>query len=311
MSAPEPKTNLGASVRQRLLNLSQQRGDAFDLLLARFAVERLLFRLTQSAHADRFLLKGAMLFAVWADGMHRPTRDVDLLGFGSDDIGVIGKIFRELCELSVPPDGVEFLSASVRVSPIREQANYGGLRVQLEARLAGARIPVQVDIGFGDAVTPEPETVTFPGLLDFSAPVIRAYPIYTVVAEKTEAMVVLGEVNSRMKDFYDLRFMAARFEFDGAPLVRALRATFARRATPWPTGIPVGLSDAFAADRERALRWTAFLKRNGLPTVAFSTVITDIRSFVGPALTAASDASETRFPEHWTPGAGWRPHASN
>ena len=301
-----PKANLPASVRQRLLNLSQARGEAFDLVLVRFAVERLLFRLSQSPSADRFLLKGAMLFAVWADGMHRPTRDVDLLGFGSDDSVVICAIFRELCELSVPPDGVEFSASSVRVSPIREDARYSGLRVQLEARLAGARIPVQVDIGFGDAVTPAPEAITFPALLDFAAPILRAYPIYTVVAEKTEAMVSLGEANTRMKDFYDLRFLATRFEFDKTQLVESLRATFTRRVTLLPTGVPVSLTDDFSANRERAIRWRAFLRRNGLGEVEFSTAMSEVSAFIGPVLIAAADAPNAELSGRWVPGSGWR-----
>lgn len=300
------KSNLPASVRQRLLNLSQTRGEAFDLVLVRFAVERLLFRLSQSPFADRFLLKGAMLFAVWSDGLHRPTRDVDLLGFSADDSGGIGAIFRELCGLNVQPDGVEFIATSVKVSSIREDVRYGGLRVQLEARLAGARIPVQVDIGFGDAVTPAPETVTFPPLLDFTAPVLRAYPIYTVVAEKTEAMVSLGEANTRMKDFYDLRFLAAGFEFDGPQLVEALRATFARRATPLPTGAPVTLTEDFATNQVRTTRWRAFLQRNGLAEVEFSAVMGEVRAFVGPALSAAADSSKAGLNGRWVPGSGWR-----
>jgi hypothetical protein len=195
-----------------------------------------------------------MLFAVWADEIHRPTRDVDLLGFGSTESADILKIFRTVCAIPVTPDGINFSDTSVQVEPIREEARYGGVRVQLEARLAGARIPVQVDIGFGDAVTPEPETVTFPALLDFAAPVLRAYPIYSVVAEKTEAMVALGEVNTRMKDFYDLRFLAARYEFDGRLLVEALQATFKRRVTPWPVDVPVNVvAAAFRHTASRAL----------------------------------------------------------
>jgi hypothetical protein len=297
-------TNLSASVRQRLINLSKTRGEAFDLVLARFAIERLLYRLTKSAYADNFLLKGAMLFAVWADEIHRPTRDVDLLGFGSTESADILKIFRTVCAIPVTPDGINFSDTSVQVEPIREEARYGGVRVQLEARLAGARIPVQVDIGFGDAVTPEPETITFPALLDFAAPVLRAYPIYSVVAEKTEAMVALGEVNTRMKDFFDLGFLAARYEFDGMLLFEALQATFKRRVTPWPVDLPVSLQEEFSSDRERGIRWRAFLRKSGLTEIGFPSVMTDVREFIGPAL-AATDAQQLAG-RRWIPGQGWQ-----
>jgi hypothetical protein len=196
-------------VRQRLLELSRKRGEPFDLILTRYGIERLLYRLGMSPYADRFLLKGAMLFRVWEDSSHRPTRDLDLLDFGSAEASDLESIFREVCSLSAEPDGLLFMPASVKARPIREEAVYGGIRVTLEARLENAKIPIQCDIGFGDAVTPEPEQIEFPALLDFPAPHLRAYPIYTVVAEKLEAMVLLGETKSRMKDFYDIWFESA------------------------------------------------------------------------------------------------------
>jgi hypothetical protein len=220
MSASE-KRNLAASVRQRLLVLGQKRGEPFDLILTRYGIERLLYRLSRSAYADRFLLKGAMLFRVWNDSSHRPTRDVDFLGYGLAETKDLEGIFRELCSLPVDTDGLIFLPLTVNAQPIREEAVYGGIRVTLEARLENAKIPIQCDIGFGDAVTPEPEQVEFPALLDFPAPQLRSYPTYTVVAEKLEAMVLLGEANSRMKDFYDLWFLSQHFEFDGNTLVAA------------------------------------------------------------------------------------------
>lgn len=296
------KPNLPASVRQRLLNLSAKRGEAFDLLLARFAIERLLYRLSRTPHAERFLLKGAMLFAVWMDGSHRPTRDVDLLGFGSDDEGDIACVFKEVCSAVVEDDGLKFLVDTLRVSPIREDAQYSGLRVQLEARLANVRIPVQVDLGFGDAVTPGPETVTFPRLLDFTAPVLRAYPIFTVIAEKTEAMVHLGEANTRMKDFYDVWFLSRRFDFEGQTLVEAERATFARRRTVLPAGLPVALTEAFALSH--APMWDAFLKRNRLGNASFVEVSSTLRHFLGPVLEAA--ARDAAFPQAWQAGVAWQ-----
>ncbi|MFM8764913.1 MAG: nucleotidyl transferase AbiEii/AbiGii toxin family protein, partial [Spartobacteria bacterium] len=220
MSAAE-KRNLAASVRQRLLVLGQKQGEPFDLILMRYGIERLLYRLGRSSHADRFLLKGAMLFRVWRDFSHRPTRDVDLLGFGSTETNDLEEIFRELCLQQVEPDGLLFLPSTVKAELIREQAVYGGIRVTLEARLGNARVPIQCDVGFGDAVTPAPEQIEFPALLDFPAPRLRSYPTYTVIAEKLEAIVLLGETNSRMKDFYDLWFLSREFEFDGNTLVAA------------------------------------------------------------------------------------------
>lgn len=295
------KRNLPASVRQRLLNLSDSTGIAFDLLLIRYAVERLLYRLTQSNHANRFLLKGAMLFSVWMPTAYRPTRDVDLLGFGSDDLNDIKRVFHELCEIPVSGDGLRFDSDSVRVEPIREDARYGGVRVNLLALLANVKISVQVDIGFGDVVTPGPETVQFPALLEFPAPLLRAYPIYTVVSEKFEAMVSLGETNTRMKDFYDVWFLSGHFEFDQRVLRQAIRDTFERRRNSPPELEKVtAFSVAFAEVKQPV--WAAFLKRNALKSPELSVVLDRIRQFLGPVFEMTSGSS---IAGKWTPQKGW------
>jgi len=199
-----PQKNLPASVRQRLLNLSRERGEDFNFTLTRYANERLLYRLARSPYRDQFVLKGAALFQVWSESLYRPTRDVDLLGFGDSTATGIGSVFHELCVLEVEPDGLRLLPDSVRAEEIRDQQEYGGLRVHLMADLDGAQIALQVDVGFGDAVTPGIEEADFPTLLDFPAPHLRTYPRETVIAEKFEAMVRLGIVNTRMKDFYDV-----------------------------------------------------------------------------------------------------------
>lgn len=222
MTIPK-KTNLAASVRHRLLVLSQEKKEPFDLVLMRYSIERLLYRLSRSRYAKQFLLKGAMLFQIWTDSSYRPTRDVDLLGFGPAEASDLKDIFQTLCSLSVEPDGLMFIAETVEVKTIREEATYGGIRVFVEAYLETARIHVQCDVGFGDAVTPRPEMVRFPTLLDFPSPRLYAYPIYTVVSEKLEALARFGEMNSRMKDFYDLWFLSNRFEFDGQTLVGAIR----------------------------------------------------------------------------------------
>lgn len=297
-----PKKNLPASVRQRLLTLSQRRKEPYDLVLVRFGIERLLYRLSRSRHADKFLLKGAMLFAIWSDGTHRPTRDVDLLGFGASDAEELKHLFTELCELSVEPDGLLFLPESVEASPIREEAAYPGIRVTLEARLENARVSIQVDIGFGDIVTPAPEEVRFPALLDFTAPLLRAYPIYTVVAEKLEASVRLGEANTRMKDFFDLWFLSRKFPFDGNLLRDAIARTFARRESEIPKTMPSSFAPDFA-ERKAAI-WAVFVRRNGLGELDMKTALEALRAFGWPALKAARD--QTAFALRWIPEQGWQ-----
>ena len=299
---PEPKRNLPASVRQRLLTLSERRKEPFDLVLVRYGIERLLYRLSRSPHAENFLLKGAMLFAIWSDGTHRPTRDVDLLGFGPHDDETLKTIFTELCRLETEPDGLTFLPESVAAAPIREEAAYPGTRVTLEARLESARIRVQVDIGFGDVVTPAPEEITFPVLLDFPAPHLRAYPIYTVVAEKLEASVRLGEANTRMKDFFDLWFLSRKFPFEGELLKNAITRTFARREMPLSATVPLGLTPEFAT--LKTATWAAFTRRNALAPVEMAATLDAIRAFAWPVMDAAANAAV--FNENWNPSEGWQ-----
>ena len=196
--------NLSASILARLLTLAKQRGDDYNLLLNRFGMERLLARVSTSPHADRFLLKGALLFALWYDTPHRPTKDADLLGFGPDDEANLVATFRDIAAMDLG-DGIVFDPDSVKADAIREDNTYGGTRITLVARIGSARCTLQIDVGFGDAVTPGPQTVAYPTLLgDFPAPTLRAYPVYTVIAEKYQAMVMLGQANSRMKDFFDV-----------------------------------------------------------------------------------------------------------
>jgi len=229
------KKSTAVSVRDRLLQLARRRGEDFQLILTRYGLERLLYRLSQSEYRDRFILNGAVLFTLWDDQPNRATRDVDFLGFGDSDEDAVRDAFRALCKTAVADDGLVLHVDSVRVDPIRDVTEYGGMRVTLLGELAGARIPIQADIGFGDAVTPEPERIEYPTLLGSPAPLLRAYPRETVVAEKYQALVHLGMANSRMKDFYDLWVMTQRFEFDGATLSEAISNTFARRETQSPT----------------------------------------------------------------------------
>jgi hypothetical protein len=245
----------------------------------------LLYRLSQSRHTDRLLLKGVMLFVLWDNRIPRPTRDVDLLGFGDMEVETVTAVFREIAATSVPLDGLEFLPESVRAEEIREGQEYGGIRIKLIARLGTGRISLQVDVGSGDAVSPDPKVADFPALLDFPAPRVRAYPVYTVVAEKFEAIVSLGLRNTRMKDFHDLWFLSRRFDFDGETLHRALLATFGRRKTSLD-GELLPFTAGYISDADRQVQWQGFLTRNGLKgqPIKFPEVMTALRKFIGPIL---------------------------
>lgn len=278
--------NTAASVRARLLAKARTDKQDFNLVLTRYALERLLYRLSISGHADHFLLKGALLFDLWFGIPHRPTRDADLLGFGSAEIPHVEAVFREICAVELD-DGMRFQPDSVHAEEIRKEANYSGVRVTLIGLLDGARCPVQVDVGFGDAVTPGPEAIDYPVLLPgMPAPRLRAYPRYTVIAEKLEALVSLGIANSRMKDYFDLWILSRYTDFDGELLCRAIHATFERRRTPLPDAVPFGLSDEFAQDRQKQTQWQAFLKKNALAELTLDEVVIGLRAFLSSPLNA-------------------------
>ena len=239
-----------------------------------------------------------MLFAIWQDDLFRPTRDLDLLGHGDPDPTTVADSIRSICSVEVPDDGVVFDVAGLEAAPIRDEDEYPGVRVRTGATIAGARLPIQIDVGFGDVITPAAIEIEYPALLDAPAPILRAYPPETVIAEKTEAIVSLGIANSRMKDFYDLWTIAQTFAFEGDDLTEAIRQTFERRRTPLPEQVPVGLSDGFALERET--QWRAFLRRDRLEVapVSFAQIIDDLRVFLQPMLTRAEVAS-------WPPGGPW------
>lgn len=299
------RSNMAASVRSRLTTLAHAQGEAPEYVLTRYALERLLYRLGQSSHANAFILKGALLFVLWEGHPHRATRDLDLLGFGTPDVSRIEQVFRDLCTLPVEDDGLTFLPETVHARPIREQQEYGGIRVLLLAMLGTARLRVQADVGFGDVVTPSAQETDFPTLLDLPQPHLRMYPRETVVAEKFEAMVRLGMTNSRMKDFYDLLILAREFAFDGSTLAAAIRATFARRGTPIPESAPLALTAEFADDNGKQAEWQGFLKRSRLTldTLTLDTVIEELRTFFLPLVAALAAGAE--FMSRWMPGGSW------
>ncbi|MFN5510063.1 MAG: nucleotidyl transferase AbiEii/AbiGii toxin family protein [Burkholderiales bacterium] len=276
--------NVAASVRARLLNVAKAQGVDFNQVLVRFALERILYRMTQSQHADRFLLKGALLFTLWYDMPHRATRDADLLGFGASDFASVAETFRDIAAVAVD-DGVAFDPASVTVEEIRKEAGYGGVRVIIAGELAKARCKTQIDVGFGDAVTPAPVDSVYPVLLDdLPAPKLRAYPTYTVIAEKLHAIALLGMTNSRLKDYFDLSVLLERETLDTDLLAQAIKATFERRGMSVPNEVPMGLTHEFAHDSSRQSLWLAFLKKNELPPEPLPAIVERLRVGLTPAL---------------------------
>jgi predicted nucleotidyltransferase component of viral defense system len=267
-------------------------------------MERFLYRLSKSQFRDSFILKGALLLTAWRAPQSRPTMDIDLMGRIDNSLEHIRVVVEEICGLVVEQDGVEFREETIQIQRIKEDAEYEGARVRLTAMVAKARLVVQIDIGFGDAIVPRPDEIEYPVLLEFPVPKLLAYPRETVVAEKLEAITVLGVLNSRMKDYFDLMLLSQLYEFDGAVLHRAVRATFKRRSTEVEP-LPIGLSDDFALVPGKAAQWKAFLRRSRFETdyANLDGVIRLVRDFAGPVLTAA--VTEDGFQSHWRPGGSW------
>jgi len=298
---------LAQSVQVRLITHAQTIGQDPNLVLSRYAIERLLFRLSASPHADRFVLKGAFMLLVWLGESLRPTRDADVLGFGDLGADAIRSTFADICSMDVAPDGLTFDIDSIRVAPIRHEDAYGGRRVKLTARLGPARIPLQIDIGVGDAVFPRPEWIYYPTLLGMPQPRIRAYQKETAIAEKVHAMITLGSQNSRLRDFFDVHALASRESFDGATLATAVQMTFERRRTKIPSETPIAFTPEFAELDGKRLQWTGFLKRSRLPHANFplETAIVLVSSFAGPII--AGLAAGTTFTGSWPRGGPWHP----
>ena len=284
--------NMGASVRARLLKLSKDRNQPFQLLLTRYVLERLLYRLSSTTHRDRFVLKGAMLMTTWFDDPFRPTQDLDLLGFGDRDPEAILAVFREICAIKAN-DGVAFDVQALTIDRVRDELEYGGLRIKTNATLDGARIRVVIDIGFGDAIEPGLNDVDMPVLLDLPSPRLRAYPQETVIAEKFQAMVMLGRANSRMKDLYDIWLLSRCYEFTGNRLARAIAATFERRKTPIPIELPDALTQAFGDDPTKQQQWISFVDNVAVQPGGLGDVISDLATFLMPHAEAARRSGKT------------------
>lgn len=289
-----PREGLARSVQVRLARHAREIGVDPNLVLTRYAVERFLYRLSRSPHAERFVLKGALLMLVWLGERLRPTSDADLLGFGELSEESLAPLLREVAEQEVEPDAVQFVSDSVRVETIRAEDDYGGWRGTLQARVGAARLTVQVDVGIGDAVTPAPDWLDYPSLLDLPRPRLRAYPRESVIAEKLHAIVLFGTRNSRMKDYFDLYALAREGKVNASILAEAIAATFARRATEVPKQLPVGLADSFANELETQAQWKAFLARNRLVAIPLGEVVAEIRDLVlDPLRLAAARAKNS------------------
>lgn len=290
--------NPAASIRARLLNLSRESGEPFDVLLEQYATGRFLYRLAISPYRDKFILKGAQLFRIWGAEQHRPTRDLDLLGFGDSSEGAIQSVFTELVQKSVEQeDGLEW--GEVKTGSIRDDLVYGGVRAVLSARLAGARISLQIDVGFGDAITPGAVEAEWQELLDFPPARLLIYPPETVVAEKLEAAVSLGLDNSRMKDFFDLYWLSQHQKFKGDLLIESVQATFARRNTPLPRKSPIALTETFSNDAGKILQWNAFRRKGKLSAPDLADVIGRVAAFLQPILTGEAEG------QVWSLEIGW------
>ena len=281
------QASLAQSIQARLLTHARAIGVDPNLVLTRYAIERFLYRLSLSSHADRFVLKGGLLMLAWLGETLRPTRDVDLLGYGEFADDTLTVMFAEICAVAVDADGMRFLADSIKAEQIRLEDAYGGQRITLTATLGAARLSVQVDVGIGDATVPAPAWLEYPGLLDLPRPRLRAYAPETVVAEKLHAIVLLGLRNSRMKDYFDLHALAREGKLQPGPMSEAINATFERRGTPLPPAWPAGLGDEFVGIAGKAAQWQAFLGRNRLIAPALGQVVLEVRDFLGEPLALA------------------------
>jgi predicted nucleotidyltransferase component of viral defense system len=281
------RDGLPRSVLTRLARHAREVGADPNLVFTRYALERLLYRLSQSAHADRFILKGGLLLLAWLGETFRPTRDLDLLGYGDLSDDSLIRIFSDVCTVEVVPDGMTYLGQSVRAGPIRATDEYGGRRVAIEALCGAARAKVQVDVGLGDVVSPAPVRLEYPALLEFPAPLLRSYTPESVIAEKLHALVDLGLRNSRMKDYFDLQALLSEGERNDGRLAAAVAATFAARRTDLPEDVPDGLSDEFARDPAKQAQWNSFLERGDLTAPRLEQVVADVWRYLEKPLQRA------------------------
>ena len=307
MRDPQLK-NIPASIRQKLLNLARDRNEDFGLILTKYGLERILFRISKSKHREVFILKGALLFELWTKERYRPTRDADFMANGDNSPERFVQIFWEISAIEIEADGLRFDPKTVKAERIKEDADYAGVRVTFTAFLEKAQIPIQIDIGFGDTITPGPVQTDYPTLLDLPSPRLLTYPRETVVAEKLEAMVKLGIANSRMKDFHDLHSLSNTFEFVGETLTSAVRATFKQRGTDLPfEGVPLAFTPEFYEDENKVKQWKAFCNKNKpyVQQTEFKDIIARLASFLLPVMRSAQQ--QRILGSIWTPVHAWQP----
>ena len=297
--------NLPASVHQRLLNKAKESSRPFNEILQYFTIERFIYRLSKSPHADQFILKGALMFAAWCGPASRPTMDIDLLGKIDNQLDTITAVMKDACQTKVDPDGVSFDADTVDAVRITEDAEYEGVRVRVRGSLGKIRISIQIDIGFGDVIVPNASTVSYPAILDFPAPELKGYTMESTIAEKFQAMVKLGVLNSRMKDFYDIWFLSRSFDFKGEILGEAIQKTFEKRKTP--VNLEAALFDpSFGMDRDKNVQWRGFIRKAkliGAPDT-FEDIVVAVKRFLEPL--AASIAERKAFNNIWTAPGPWR-----
>jgi predicted nucleotidyltransferase component of viral defense system len=291
------------SIQDRLVQIAKRRNVPHTEILQNYGLERFLYRISRSPHCDRFILKGALVLQIWQGASARPTRDIDLLGPPSLTASEIEGIIADWLALDGGDDGVTFSKDSLAVVPIRAQVEQVGFRVQFDGHLGTSRLRFQVDIGVGDAVSPAPVLCDYPTLLDMPAPRLLAYTPYTIVAEKFEALVTLGEANSRMKDYFDLSHLAAQEGFDGLVLQVAIRSAFAARGTVVPASVPVGLERAFGELPQKQAQWTSFLRNRRQSGLRLEDAVVQARAFLMPLCKA--ERRGERFEGEWKPGGPW------
>jgi predicted nucleotidyltransferase component of viral defense system len=297
--------NIAASVHQRLLNKAKESSRPFNELLQYFAIERFIFRLSKSPHADKFILKGALMFAAWHGPASRPIMDIDLMGKIDNSLEAITAAIKDACLVDVEADGIYFNAETVEAVRITEDAVYEGVRVRVHCSLGNARISIQIDIGFGDVIVPSPSKISYPVILDFPAPELKGYTMESTIAEKFQAMVKLGVLNSRMKDFYDIWLLSRTFDFKGKILAEAVEKTFEKRYTP--VTLDASLFDpSFGKDRDRNVQWRGFISKTKLINVpeSFEEVMTTVKLFLEPL--AASILEQRAFNSKWIAPGPWR-----
>jgi len=297
--------NIAASVHQRLLNKAKESARPFNELLQHFAIERFIYRLSKSPHADKFILKGALMFSVWNVPSSRPTMDIDFLGIIDNSLAVITAAMKDTCGVDVDVDGMLYDADSVTAARITEGAEYEGVRVRIRGCLGNALVSLQVDIGFGDVIVMGPSNVVYPALLDFPPPKLKGYTMESTIAEKYQSMVKLDVLNSRMKDFYDIWMLSTAFDFRGETLAEAVERTFESRKTPITTD-PAIFKPSFAEDGDKKVQWLGFIKKaklNNAPET-FGEVVASVKSFLEPLATAL--ANRRSFRSSWNAPGPWQ-----